>query len=103
MQTINRIAAVVRPKEPYFEWIKSLDGSCPRSEFGTVYLLRESDNLEASLKSSFGAIFAEQLASWDQRESSWPRKRSYGVFQKWFDVELIDMVFDACEGEIVHD
>jgi hypothetical protein len=35
--------------------------------------------------------------------SLWPSELSFRDFQKWFDVQLVEMVFDAGRGLVEHD
>lgn len=106
MHTIDRTAAVVRPKEPYFDWARRLDDQSPtiddlsRDDLSAVFLIKESDDPAKELHRQFKVIFDEMLSGWDQDESSWPSKRDYRLFQKWFDVSLFEIVFDTGKWEI---
>ena len=65
MQTVNRMAAVVTPQEPFFEWSHSVLGEdsnqCGPDEFRTEYLVPERDEIDRSLRTVFGDIFDEML------------------------------------------
>src|SRR4051812_12496621 len=106
MFSINRIVAIVQPKEPYYQWAASIDSHGPQpsqlspAEFRTAYLLPEADNPRRALSQCATHIFEEQLNSWHRAISAWPKDRSFAAFQRWFDVELIGMVWDVCEDEI---
>src|SRR5882672_8997591 len=101
MDQIDRIAIVVKPKEPYRAWARSLEqdspiDEMPASDLGAVYLVQVSDAYkpEKVLRQHFAAIFDEQLESWRRDTATWPKDRSFWTFREWFDVDLIDMVFD---------
>ena len=105
--TINRIATVVEPRKPYFDWARGLDNDEPgidvmtREQLTSVYLIRESDNSERMLRRQWDWMFEEKLFSWCRDSTLWPRKRTYKVFREWFDVRLVDLVFDLADAPIV--
>jgi hypothetical protein len=49
-------------------------------------------------------IFENELAGWYTVEETWPKNRTFAMFQDWFDVSFISMVNDlAAEPLIVED
>ena len=107
--TINRIATVVKPKEPYLVWARALDDDDPSIDsvspagLTSVYLIEEEEDAERALRRHWDWIFEEKLCSWHRDRQAWPRKRSYRVFREWFDVWLVDLVFDLAASPIVHE
>jgi hypothetical protein len=107
--TINRIAVVVEPKEPYRVWARDLDGNDPtidgmsREHLTSVYLIEEDPDSEEPLRRHWDWIFAENLHSWCRDSSSWPQGRTYTLFKEWFDVRVVDMVFDLDDAPLRHD
>jgi hypothetical protein len=79
--TINRVAVVVEPKEPYLAWARSLDGDDPtidtmsREHLTSVYLIEEDADPEEPLRRHWDWIFAENLHSWHRDPSLWPEPR----------------------------
>ena len=68
---INRIAAVVTPREPYLAWARRLDDDdgpdideVPSEELTSVYLIEEAEDAEHSLRRHWESIFDEILSSW---------------------------------------
>lgn len=65
MQTVNRMAAIVTPTAPFFEWSESVLGKdanrCGPEEFRTVFLLPERNDADQALKSVYADIFAEMI------------------------------------------
>jgi len=68
---LNRSAVVVRPKQPFFEWLHRADptsGSITLNELEqdpTIYLIPEcdaEDDVQKALRKLCGEIFVEQLA-----------------------------------------
>jgi len=106
---INRIAAVVEPKEPFFAWARALDGDDPSidslssEDLTSVYLIDQDDNGERSLRRNWDWIFEEKLNSWHCDQQAWPRKRTFKVFREWFEVRLVDLVFDLSDEPLVHE
>ena len=107
--TINRIATVVVPKEPYFAWARALDDDEPTIDslssqaLTSVYLIDEDDDAERSLRRNWDWIFEEKLFAWHRDRQDWPRKRTYRIFREWFDVRLVGLVFDLSDEPLVHE
>ncbi len=104
---LNRTAVLVRPKQPYLDWAKSLDeadavdplpaGHC------TLYLIPDPDegaSMQAQLKACYQDIFEEELEGWSTDPEQWPQDRSFKAFQAWFQVEQVEMVHDMGEDAI---
>ena len=107
---INRIAAVVTPREPYLAWARRLDDDdgpsideVPSEELTSVYLIEEAEDAEHSLRRHWESIFDEILASWCADEKLWPSKRTFTMFRGWFDTRLIDLVFDLADEPLIHE
>ena len=100
---INRIAAVVEPKEPYYAWARALDDEEPsidsmwREKMTSVYLIDEEEDAEDSLRRNWDWIFEEKLFSWHRDREAWPQERTYRSFREWFEVRLVGVVFDLSE------
>lgn len=111
METVNRVAIVVAPREPYLAWAQSLEGDLtidelPRDDWATVYLVDvHGDRVDrtAILRRHWQAIFDEQLFSWSQDQRVWPKKRTFRMFLEWFDVRVVEMVFDLGRAMLEHD
>ena len=106
---INRIATIVEPRQPYLDWAGGLDSDEPgiagfsREQLTSVYLIRETDNPERVLRRQWEWMFEEKLFSWCRDRTKWPRRRTYKVFREWFDVRLVDMVYDLADAPIIID
>lgn len=112
MYAVDRSVAIVKPKEPFLEWVKALPGSeiditleQLRTD-STVYLIPDFDEIEdalAAIDHIYGNIFEAELSEWSEEENTWPADRTLKLFWKWFDVTLHSIVIDAVEdieGEI---
>lgn len=103
VRMLNRAALIVKPKQPYVDWVNSLDDQGPKLNLGdqdeehTIYLIEEVDSLSdksAVLKPYFKAIFEDELMGWHRLERDWPSNRDLATFLDWFDVEVHSMVID---------
>ena len=107
MNSINRAAIVVRPKTPFIDWARSLEGGLPETTVAwtSVYLVEAAESEESTriLRRCFASIFEEQLEGWHRDTEDWPTRRTLVVFQKWFEAEVVDLVFDLSDGPIEHD
>ena len=108
MRTINRSAVVVVPKQPFLDWLHSVDLTSgeltladARRDTG-IYLLPEYDlepELEAYLEEVCEGIFEEQLNSWCRAEELWPEDRNFSIFRQWFECRFHSMLFDLAETQ----
>jgi len=106
VRTLNRSALVVTPKQPFLEWLHSIDPSSHvlkmtdlRSD-PSVYLFTDcSDDTELTpyLKEACEEIFEQELESWDRMEETWPKDRSFEAFRRWFDYSVHWMIFDLAD------
>ncbi len=79
------------------------DYECLPEDFRTVFLLLERNDIDQALQSVYADIFAEMLLASVNAPELWPEKQDLLTFRKWFEVELVEMVFDAGQGELLHD
>ncbi|MBI3666602.1 MAG: hypothetical protein HY236_10335 [Acidobacteria bacterium] len=103
MRELNRSAIVVTPKQPFLEWLHSVDptsSDLTLHDLGRepiIYLVPECESEEAfadSLREMFPVIFEDQLAGWWTDQSAWPVNRTLDTFQAWFDCQFHSMVMD---------
>jgi hypothetical protein len=113
MTSINRGLLVVKPKQPFLNWLNSLPDEIEVNEPNqedldesfqiddyTAYLVPEfeDDETRQVLEEFYSSIFEEELVSWSQEESDWPKNRDLTMFLEWFEVEFHSMVVDLAEG-----
>jgi len=106
MVTLNRSAIVVKPKQPFLDWLHTADPtsrSLNLQELGqepTIYLIPECDTdaeVDEVLRQLCEEIFTEQLAGWFNDRTTWPRDRGLDTFRKWFDFQHHSMLVDLCD------
>lgn len=105
---INRCVLIVRAREPFLQWVKSLPNPAnitleQMNRDTSAYLLPEyEDNHERDdlVEQFFDVIFEEQLGGWWTKKSDWLSKRDLALFKKWFTVEFHSAVFDLADGPL---
>lgn len=112
METLNRSAIVLKPKQAFLDWLHTAD---PTSDditlfdvagAPTIYLIppcESKDELENLLRARCEEIFEEQLDSWYRESSSWPPNRGYEVFCDWFEYQHASMLLDSCDEPLIRD
>ena len=107
---LNRSSLIVRPKQPYIDWVNSYDGSrfSPSEEDHdqTVYLIPEyfkDLDTHQILKQVYETIFEMELEGWCLDEEKWPVPRTLAIFKDWFTVEFHSMVIDLCGDPLIDD
>jgi hypothetical protein len=106
MDTINRSAIVVRPAQPFLDWLHRVDPTSAHLELEdlqrepTIYLVAECDSQEQAMEylgESVREIFEEQLNGWYRVPAVWPAKRDVTTFQSWFEISFHSMIVDLCD------
>jgi hypothetical protein len=108
---LNRSAVIVRPKMPFYDWLRSVDDvDAPEltvDEMGPMlYLVPDYEDpadAEKVLKKVYEEIFCRELEGWCTDEDVWPTDRSLKVFKQWFDVQHYEIGEDVGRGPIEND
>ena len=109
MSEINRSLIILRPKQPFLDWARSLDDESKDltleslNEDSTAYLIPEiwqDSDQEEFLQTCYDIFFEEQLEGWLTDEAAWPEPRDLKMFLAWFEVEIHSLVFDLCDEPI---
>jgi hypothetical protein len=108
---VERCAIVVKPKQPYLDWIIKQDPSFKISleeiqRDCRLYLFpgfEEEDVIETAiekyLKVNYEDIFLSELSAWYTDEKMFP-KINYPLFSDWFEISINTMIFDTVDGPI---
>jgi hypothetical protein len=103
MRQINRAIALVKPRQPFIDWVNSLGGDLPRLTLAQArrdtraMLIPEPERSQGGrrfIELNFAFIFEDELSVWSRDKTQWPEPRTLSLFGEWFDVEIHDMVFD---------
>ena len=109
MQSINRTAIIIKPKQPFVDWLNTIPGEKSdntienTSSENTTFLIPEffgHKESRAYIKKIYSYIFEFELFGWYTNEELWPQKRTWNMFQEWFVIEINSEVFDLVEGDI---
>jgi len=101
---INRYAIILKPKQPFFDWINNHypNETITEVEEANIYLVDdEIDDLENWLKKKFDKFFMMELDEWHSNKKEWPQKRNYKMFQQWFQVDFSTMVYDLEKRPVI--
>lgn len=110
MITLNRSVLVVKPKQPFLDWLHAADPTSHRLTLQelvrepAIYLIPECDTNEEVvevLRERCEDIFDEQLAGWFADTTTWPADRSFDVFCHWFDYQHHSMLIDLCDQPLI--
>lgn len=105
MKMLNRSAISVKLRQPFVDWINSLNDSGDEEEVlldevnqeSTSYLipeLEEEEDLEKLIDERYLAILENELYSWEEDESLWPEDMDRALFDTFIRIEPAFMVFD---------
>lgn len=109
MSEINRSLVILKHKQPFLEWARTLDENDrdlslqELDDDSTAYLIPEiwqDSDQQGLLESCYDILFEEQLGGWWTDEAAWPQKRDLKMFLDWFEVEFHSLVFDLCDEPI---
>lgn len=112
MQVLNRAAVVVKARQPFLDWLWSVDPSSRHLTLTdingdpSVYLLPESDSEEDTaklLRRFCKDIFEDELNGWWRDPSVWPKDLSFRAFAQWFDFSSHSMVLDLAKEALTRD
>jgi hypothetical protein len=110
MQFLNRSVAIIKPKQPFVDWVNSTD---PNSDFKMTLEQIRSDPTcilipefvhpnegQSYIKKHYNDIWHWSLYGYWTDEKAYPKSRTYKKFIEWFDVELGSEVLDFLDEEI---
>ena len=112
MKTINRSALVVKPAQPFLDWLHRVDPNSTDVTLDdlilepTIYLLPEWDTEDEALQllaEVSNEIFEEQLNGWYRVPPVWPAARDLKTFLLWFDCSFHSMVADVSDEHLRHE
>lgn len=113
MYEVNRSLALLKPRQPYLDWLTALPGiDAARIDLSELkrgcnaLLIPPADDVDAArdfVLQRHQELFEAELADWCEDDSLWPAERDLPTFLAWFDVEvhaiLTDLVDEALERE----
>ena len=100
MPIINREAVTVKPRQPFFDWLNTINYTGDKSQHEndlSIYLVTETGSLERihdQVKYQFDKIFENELWNWEENEDKWPQNRTYKMFTEWFELSIQSTLYD---------
>ena len=110
MNLINRGVVVIKPKEPFLDWVNrdlALSSPVTMEELRrdcTTILVPDLGSLEAALdyvEPLKPRLFGMELEAWDRDPANWPEERTSDLFDAWFALKVHSMVWDTVDTPIV--
>jgi len=109
MYEVNRSIALIRPRAPFLDWLKSLPGEANdsitldslRRDCNALLIPAAEDFDEAVefIAERAEELFAAELADWCEDDGLWP-ELSAALFAEWFEVEIHSVLTDLVEEEL---
>ncbi|MFP4418746.1 MAG: hypothetical protein ACOC41_07290 [Chitinivibrionales bacterium] len=108
MQKINRIAIVVKGRQPLVDWInqkvpdEKISLEDVRSDCNVLLIPDGYEHTEAieMVEQNFEAVFLSEMEGWFHDETMWPKDITLTKFRKWFELEYHSVIFDVLEESI---
>jgi hypothetical protein len=99
MEVLNRSAITISYKKPFIDWNNRLFPDMPMHENmlgeSKTYLINQLfDDAEKAVKKYYKEIFEAELEGICIDENEWPDKRTFKLFNEWFNYEVSDWVMD---------
>lgn len=105
-EMVDRSLVIVRYSKGMLNWINQVypkERNFADKVPSSVYLVKEYDTeaeVTAWLKRNFDEIFVSELFNWVTVEDRWPSKRTFKMFQEFFEFEVFAMVVDLEDDPI---
>jgi len=107
MNEIPRSLIILKPKQPFVDWLNdwgeegkmALEETCCDLD---AILIPECDSEEETMtfvRVNARKLFEHVLDDWCIDRSLWPKDLNYDNLREWFDVEIHSSVFDGVEAE----
>ena len=109
MKSINRNIVIIKPKEPFLDWLRKLPN--PVTEITLEFLrtdcmsflipeMGSEDEVFALVGKRYKKIFEAELMAWHTIEQDWPKNRTFAKFKDWFDLEFHSevMTWSICQS-----
>ena len=93
---INRSAIILKPLQPFIDWVKKIypEDDLKENEVTTYLVTDEIEDLQDWLIKKFDKLFTFELQGWSTNKKQWPQKRTHKMFREWFKVDVSTLVFD---------
>lgn len=105
MNALNSSAITIRYKQPFVDWNNALFPDMPMEVNilgeAKAYLINQiSNDAEAPIKKHYKEIFETELEGICLDVEYWPAKRTFKLFNEWFNYEISDWVMDLSTQDL---
>ncbi len=109
MWSVNRCVLVIRPRQPYLDWVHSLDDEGKQVTLDDlrrdctallIPLVDDDDHQDEILATIFREVFEHELRAWMSDPAAWPRISDLAMFKDWFELEFCSMTMDVVGDDI---
>lgn len=105
MHIISRSAITIAHKKPFIDWNNALfpDLTLYENTIGEsdTYLIDELINKAGDvIKKYYKQIFETELEGICIDENEWPDKRTFKLFNEWFNYQISDWVIDLSKKDL---
>lgn len=107
MYEVNRSVVIVRPRQPFLDWLRALPGGidpgvtlASLQQNGNALLVPAADDadaVETFLLAHAAQLFQAELADWCEDAALWPAPLNAERFLQWFDLAIHPIVTDIAE------
>ncbi|RVU43981.1 hypothetical protein EA187_10475 [Lujinxingia sediminis] len=112
MRRVNRCALVVRPSQPFVDWVRQVDRDyaaglsdedlLASDEVFLTPLFHVPEDTEEYLEKNATRVFEAMLHRWCYDPRKWPKERGWGVFQEWLNYEVAVDLHDLPAAPLRH-
>lgn len=112
MYAINRGVAIIKPKQPFLDWVRALPDPDEHVSRMTLASLRQDctcilvpernsdpDGLKF-IRENLSWLFERMLEGMWTDENDWPVKRDWKTFREWFEVEFHSVLLDPTDRPV---
>lgn len=109
MYEVNRSVAILKPRQPFLDWLQNLPGSLDgqlqlaqlRADCNAL-LIPAADDYESAedfVRQHYRTLFGAELADWCDDDAFWP-ELTPALFIEWFDVEIHSVLTDLVDNPL---
>ena len=108
---INRGVLVVRPRQPFVDWVCSFDQDGPvdpedaRDSVNSFLVPEFDDPGETAdwVEANIETVFEIMLNDWVMDPEHWPADRGWDAFEEWFELEFVELAWDLVDEPLSSD
>jgi len=110
MYEVNRSVVIVRPKQPFLDWLRGLPGHFDErftleqlQQNGNALLVpaeEDTDAISTFVLEQAEKLFQAELADWCEDPTLWPQPLTAENFLQWFELSIYPIVTDIVDDPL---